>query len=295
MQKSFGPSRGSPQSSAGDEIGQWGGAGTLVQATSATAEVASPAIAWRLRMLPSAARPVPRRMRATRHAFCDLSRMASSVWPHRDGDVLWLVRHGSRVDFVDPFWGKTAARPHDPGLSIEGVEQARRVAKRLRSEGIRRIFTSPFLRCAQTAQLVAGQLGAPVHVEPGLGELNNPDWFDGLPELLSLSELSATTAAFDESHEPLHERSYPETIEQAFERATHTALGILDRYPGPTLLVGHAVSVMGIVRGLTGFDGDVFCQVASLFRIERIERQWKLTLNGDTSHLDEPVAGDRHR
>ena len=100
-------------------------------------------------------------------------------------DVIWLVRHGEREDFENMDWGKTAERPHDPGLSTTGIRQARAVGEQLADEGIGRIFTSPYLRCAQTAHLIAESVMVPVHIEPGLGELHHPDWSTGVPALLS--------------------------------------------------------------------------------------------------------------
>src|SRR5688572_23782363 len=116
-------------------------------------------------------------------------------------DCLWLVRHGNREDFVNPDWAATATRPQDPGLSPDGFEQAKAVGARLEGEGIRRIFTSPYLRCAQTAHLIAKQIVAPVHIEPGLGELHHPDWSAGLPTLLTVEDLAAVTGAFDSNHD----------------------------------------------------------------------------------------------
>jgi broad specificity phosphatase PhoE len=208
-------------------------------------------------------------------------------------DVIWLVRHGNREDFIDPDWGKTALRPQDPGLSPDGIEQARAAGERLKHEAIDRIFTSPYLRCAQTAHFIAEHVKAPVHVEPGLGELHHPDWSQGLPALLSMSDLEAATGAFDTSHDPLHEATYPETIEHAFARAEQTARGIAERYRGPLLLVGHAVSVLGIARTLSGEQGDLLCPLASLFRLERAGEGWKLALAGDTSHLPASIGADR--
>ncbi len=199
--------------------------------------------------------------------------------------VLWLVRHGEREDHVDLDWVRTAARPHDPGLSPAGIEQARAAGRRLASEGIRRIFTSPYLRCAQTARYIGESVTAPVHVEPGIGELNHPDWSEGIPVMLPMHALAALTCSFDLTHEALHDPVYPETLEDAFARAERTARAIVESYPGPVLLVGHAVSIIGVVRGLTGDPGDVPCDYASLFRLERVDdRRFEATVVGDISH-----------
>ncbi len=218
--------------------------------------------------------------------------------------TIWLVRHGNREDFVDLDWGRTAVRPHDPGLSADGVEQARAAGSRLKRENLDRIFTSPYLRCAQTAHVIAQETGTRVHAEAGLGELNHPDWTAGLPELLTLSELTRLTSAFDESHAHVHEPVYPETLEHAFARAEKTARAIAARYPGRILLVGHAVSIIGIVRGLAGEQGDLPCPLAGLFCLEQravdVSRRgngpsWVLTVRADTSHLRSGASHEAFR
>jgi len=58
-----------------------------------------------------------------------------------------------------------------------GVEQARLAGRALQGKGISKIYTSPFLRCVQTAHAIAEELGGlPVHVEDGMAEYLNPDW-----------------------------------------------------------------------------------------------------------------------
>lgn len=58
-----------------------------------------------------------------------------------------------------------------------GVEQARLAGRVLQGKGISKLYTSPFLRCVQTAQAIAEELGGlPVHVEDGMAEYLNPNW-----------------------------------------------------------------------------------------------------------------------
>ena len=78
---------------------------------------------------------------------------------------IYVVRHGERYDCVHPEWKATAKRPHDPHLSADGIKQARTtgqfIAHRTRKERSEAemadigIYTSPFLRCAQTAKAIS--------------------------------------------------------------------------------------------------------------------------------------------
>jgi len=78
---------------------------------------------------------------------------------------IYVVRHGERYDHIHPEWKATAKRPHDPHLSVAGVKQARTtgqfIAHRTRKERGEEemadiaIYTSPFLRCVQTAKAIS--------------------------------------------------------------------------------------------------------------------------------------------
>jgi broad specificity phosphatase PhoE len=229
-------------------------------------------------------------------------------------NVLWLARHGNRQDFVDPSWAATAERPFDPGLSFDGLEQAKRLAARLSSERIDHIFASPFLRTVETAHFAAELLGLPLKLEPGLGEWLNPSWFAREPELFSATELKRRFPHIDEGYAPVVERlHYPEDEATAVERATYTAERIAAAFDGEVLLVGHGISVSAIVRGLTATRASFGCALCSLSRLARVteadrasasaERkrsrfdgaapEWRLELCADVSHLPASEAADR--
>jgi len=214
-------------------------------------------------------------------------------------DVIWLTRHGSRQDFVDAEWHKTAERPHDTPLSPEGSVQAERLAKRLKSEGITSIFCSPFLRCVQTAAPVADRLHLPIRVEPGFSEWLNPDWFPTPPETLSFEKLAREFAAIDPDYSPQVRPSYPENGETVLRRTAEAATGIAQKYPGRLLYVGHGATVYGSVFGLLGQSFPELertlgaIHYCSLFRLERKNGTWLLDLCGDISHLEEGKGGER--
>lgn len=80
--------------------------------------------------------------------------------------IVVVVRHGERLDYVLRDEGrnwvegatKTNSRPYDPPLSDHGIEQASKLGKQLRTELLRLnlppvhvVYSSPFLRCRQTA------------------------------------------------------------------------------------------------------------------------------------------------
>jgi broad specificity phosphatase PhoE len=112
--------------------------------------------------------------------------------------VVVVARHGERLDYIlrdaGKNWVATAERPYDPPLSDHGHGQGATLGRHLHAELVRRrlppisaIYTSPFLRCRQTA--VSAYLGITeaageseplpekVRVEPGLAESINEQWY----------------------------------------------------------------------------------------------------------------------
>jgi glucosyl-3-phosphoglycerate phosphatase len=81
-----------------------------------------------------------------------LIRHAESAWNEHFG--------ASRIDVGWP----------DPPLTARGVEQAHAAARRLRSEPLRRLITSPYRRTLQTALILAAELDLPIAVDPTVRE-----------------------------------------------------------------------------------------------------------------------------
>ena len=92
--------------------------------------------------------------------------------------IVYLARHAWAGHYGDPGCPDDSLRP----LTEEGVERYRRMVERLVAGGMapEGIVTSPYVRCVQTAELIAEQTGVEVEpfepLEPGarLGPLS--DW-----------------------------------------------------------------------------------------------------------------------
>jgi probable phosphoglycerate mutase len=91
---------------------------------------------------------------------------------------VYLVRH---ADVENP---NRVLYGHLPGfpLSAEGREQAAELGRRLRDAGIRRILHSPLERAAETAHIMAAELGdVDLVAEPGLRESDFSRYLQGVP------------------------------------------------------------------------------------------------------------------
>jgi len=208
---------------------------------------------------------------------------------------LWIARHGNRQDFVDPDWHATADRPHDPGLSPDGVEQARALGRRIASLSVDGIVASPFLRAVQTAQQVADLATHTVRLDPGLGEWHNADWFETSPDPLPADTLAERFERVVPDHEPCLHPSFPEPKADAFDRIGRTAQCLTERHPDASLLlVGHGITVQGVLHGLLGDVPDPGCPLASLTHLVHEGTHWRLAMRNDVSHLERgPQAADR--
>ena len=222
--------------------------------------------------------------------FDDKSRVRM---PH----TLWIARHANRQDFADPEWHETADRPHDPGLSSDGVAQAQKLAQRLAQTDARQIVASPFLRTVQTAHAVAEAIDASLWLEPGLGEWLNPDWFADSPAIRPPETLADRFERVDLSHAPCLTPSFPETRDAMFNRIGKAARCLVRRYDDADdlLLVGHGATVQGVLLGLAEDDvPDTGCPLASVTKlVRRNDGAWQIALRNDTAHLDTAEAADR--
>lgn len=105
-------------------------------------------------------------------------------WPSVGGPQFGVavVRHAERADEAwDSRWllGEESKRhPFDPPITAKGGQQAQQVALELCSAGgFHRVVSSPYLRCVQTALVIAERLDLPVELDHELGEIYGPTIF----------------------------------------------------------------------------------------------------------------------
>ncbi len=81
--------------------------------------------------------------------------------------IIYLTRHGQPMPFVD----RPDGCREDPPLSALGRVQARRLGERLVALGFRGdVYTSPYRRTAETADVIAAVLGTVFYPEPAIRE-----------------------------------------------------------------------------------------------------------------------------
>ncbi|MCL7037460.1 hypothetical protein MKW94_021219 [Papaver nudicaule] len=193
-----------------------------------------------------------------------------------------VMRHGDRIDNVEPLWISTAKRPFDPPLAEPGKVRAFCTGRKLRNNldfPIHRIFVSPFRRCIQTASEVISGLCAvnddplemtsdnieidpskvKVSIEFGLCEILNREamgldtapgnWGFDVSELESL--LPAGTV--DNSVVPVYKEmpQWEESVTEGRTRYLQVVRALADKFPSENLLfVTHGEAIGAVISSL---------------------------------------------
>ncbi len=205
---------------------------------------------------------------------------------------IWLARHGERVDSIDNTWALTARRPHDPGLSSSGFQQARELAGRLKKEKISHLFASPFLRTIQTAHVIAETLDLTIKVERGFCEWLNPAWFAVAPTFEPIADLSSRFPRIEQTYSSRLLSKYPEpTTRESTARFDRAVRMIIPDHPGSILIVGHGATVMSVARSLDPNTQKLSCPFCALTRLSNENGSWRVKLADDTSFLTNGPQG----
>jgi broad specificity phosphatase PhoE len=201
---------------------------------------------------------------------------------------VFLVRHGATVlTAEDRFAGST-----DVPLSDEGREQARRLAVRLRPQGIVAVYASPLGRTVETAQILAAPFGVKVQTRPALREISHGRW-----EEMTRVEVAER---FPEEAENWEKDPYtfaPDGGESGLAvtaRALPALLEVVRGHCGEkVLVVSHKATIRLLISSLLGFDPrryrdnlDQSPAALNIIDFKDVTRA-RLTLFNDTSHYAE--------
>lgn len=215
--------------------------------------------------------------------------------PNKDDTVVFLTRHGARIDSDDHRWLAKCShnRANDPHLSPAGEIGAVELAQKMKElqtaeDGWKslHIVSSPYIRCMETSHAVAQALNASIKVEPGIAEVNS----SRRPDFLDAVELKQKFPSIDTSYIPAMNREelsveYSDGV--CAQRSANAARIVTERLGvkgGPILFVGHGASCLG-VAGQFGHGG--YIGYTSLSKFVREGDNWKCVTFGDVSHLSD--------
>ena len=188
--------------------------------------------------------------------------------------IVFLVRHAERMDFNaagewDTNWPEQATKLGldwlDAPLTKNGSRQASHAAT-LIPPSIKRVFSSPFLRCLQTAKKVSDLHRVPLEISIDLTEWMNPEWFnDSHYRHFQATHFDGNIAQFAKGHPRI-----PENADDHDERWGMVFEGLMDLDDDtfPICLVSHGG---GLHRLLNQYDKRIMSgkgvQFADVYRI----------------------------
>lgn len=212
---------------------------------------------------------------------------------------LHLTRHGQPQPWREAVGDQEGLLGGDPALTDLGMEQARCLGRRLKSLGFRgRIWSSPYRRAAQTADLAAAELGTAFAVTAALRDIVKEatprPHLRGLP----LHELRARYPRLDGVAAGL---PFPWWTDATDDRAGFTRrivdwLEPLLAMPEDLLLVGHGATVNQLTQVFTrragrGDLGDWFgAWNAQLTTFEIREERVRLVGLADISFMPREIV-----
>ncbi len=222
--------------------------------------------------------------------------------------TIYVIRHGDRFDYNlgKENWAKLAQekglRQMDPVLSDKGRYQSVKLGHYFKdgppSQGpkITRVLSSPFVRCLQTCNPIAGAANASICVENSLWECV----YTSL-ELPPVSERVCYFPRIDVEYESLFKPVPDEEFPVAnMERYGKAAVGIVNRCretDEAIVICTHAAGVVAIVACLLKCKVCDFkpAAPASVFRLDVSENGvWALSVDGSVEHLGDDAVGETY-
>lgn len=169
--------------------------------------------------------------------------------------TIYLVRHG-HTD-IGPGHKSVCLGRKDVPLEHEGVKQAERLAQYFRDKKIDAVYSSPLIRCLETARILAEKSGhkdLPIYIEEDFTEVDTGEW-DGLP-FNELMEKYPEEYAERGEHLGTYVIPGGESLEKAGERFAEAFEKVLAESYGDILIVAHAGVIRSFLCRLTGTDTD---------------------------------------
>ncbi|AAO37086.1 phosphoglycerate mutase [Clostridium tetani E88] len=203
------------------------------------------------------------------------------------GITLYITRHGQTE------WNTERRMQgwNDSPLTKLGMEQAKRLGKRLDNNNIDIIYSSPLGRAIKTAKIVRGERDIPIVCDNRLKEIKLGKW-EGMNHDLIDNYYKEEIDNFW-NNPKLYKSIGGETFLQLRNRVKDFLEEILKKHKDETILiVTHAITLKGImnyIEDLTidNFWGEPHINPTSLTKVEIEDSNRRILLNADISHLDE--------
>lgn len=196
-----------------------------------------------------------------------------------------LVRHGQTLwNALGKYQGHT-----DVPLNEVGIEQARKVAKRLAGENISAVYASDLSRAKDTAKIIAQKHGLEVETDKKLREMNFGLW-EGKTYTQIQEEYPQLVKVWI-SDPQLLQIPQGETFSQVQLRAIRALKEIIRRHNinETIVVVAHGLTIISIICAVLEIDLKNMWKIkqgnTGISIIEFYDNNGILTLFNDTHHL----------
>jgi broad specificity phosphatase PhoE len=162
-------------------------------------------------------------------------------------DGIWLARHGE----TDANAEGRVQGSLDPPLNERGREQARELADRARTLGIRALYTSQLRRARETAAIVGDRIGLEPHVDPRFAESFRGEWEGRL--IAEIKDEDPDGWAGSLAVEPAFRFPGGESLE---EHGARVEAGLADVAEGPlpALVICHGGSIRRVLAARRPYE-----------------------------------------
>ena len=158
----------------------------------------------------------------------------------------WVMRHGQAVSNLDN--RISFKNENKDGLTAEGKNQVMATAKKLQTEKIDLVISSPFRRAKETAEILAQELGVPIELADGLREIN-VGVLDGQSWTAYEKELPTIKDKIEKAPDG------GETVMAMKARVMAVLFDLEDKYLGKNILiVSHGLPLRAMVFSSAGID-----------------------------------------
>lgn len=198
---------------------------------------------------------------------------------------LIAIRHGEAEWNIQ---GREMGQLDSP-LTLRGGEQARAIARRLKTAPFDLIYTSDLGRAVQTAEIIAAACRKEILIDTGLRERHM-----GIFQGLTIAEMRDKFPKEREDYERIgFEYIIPggESAKQRLERSVRVLTAIAERHAEETVVViTHGGFLMGFfefVLGIQPGNGHRFKRCNGSYNVfQYSEGQWCLEVWNDISHIE---------
>lgn len=196
---------------------------------------------------------------------------------------LIIIRHGETVENIT----RVTQGQTDGTLSEKGVEQARKVALRLKDEMIDKVYSSDLGRVKHTVkEIMKYHPGVPVEFTEELRERGKGS-FDGKPRALALEEVKKIGVNYDD-----YRFDNGENLSDVRERVAKFYGKLFPKHKGQTILiVSHGTTMACLLTIMEGrgveHTKEYYLKNTSVTIVEVSDKDRKIKLFDDTGHLGE--------